>query len=261
MKICIIICVFERPDELYFCLESIKRTTDTREMSIVMIDDASKNPQTKALFDSFFISGVPICKIRNDVNSRVAVNLKKGFGKAFSMGAELGVVLDSDAIVKPDWLEKIKDLKRRFPEKVISGFNSLTKGENGKERHPVYVESGDYCIKKSVGGINVAADFELYRKYVNVGLDNSIRTRSHWDTVMCQVINSEGGSIAVTTPSVVEHISRVSTLGHNTNPDRSSDWEWDREGIFTKQNVFAKNNQQITNTIHNRTQRNVFRRQ
>lgn len=254
MKISIIIPVFERPDELALCLESIRRTEDLREVSIVMIDDFSKNSQTKRIFENFFISGVPICKIRNEVNYKVSINIKKGVGKAMLMGAELLVVLDADAIVKPNWLERIKDLKRSFPDSIISGFNTLTKSRQGSPRHPIIREENDFVAKHSIGGINMAFDYEQYKKFVNVGLDNAIRINGHWDTITCQIIKRNGGEIIVTKPSVVEHIARTSTLSHTDNPDRSADWIWDASGIFSKQEVFPVNR---TNGVR---RREVFRR-
>ena len=46
---------------------------------------------------------------------------------AFALGYDIVINLDADAIVKPNLISRLVELKTRFPKFIVSGFNSLNK--------------------------------------------------------------------------------------------------------------------------------------
>src|SRR5690606_1001068 len=127
-------------------------------------------------------------------------SLLKGFDIAFSMGVDIAINLDSDAIVKPDFITRIKDLKSRFPDRIISGFNCDNK------RNPVLFDGVDYVERKHCNGINMCIDKTQYERIIKPAL---LRPVGNWD-----FDSTNNNNFIITKPSVVQHIGAVSSMNH-----------------------------------------------
>jgi hypothetical protein len=83
--------------------------------------------------------------------------------------------------VKPNFLTVLKDLKYRFDEYLITGFNCLTKNLNGTERHRVLVKGDGFNMKASVGGVNMYFDKAQYRRWIKPAIMKCLETQGNWD--------------------------------------------------------------------------------
>jgi glycosyltransferase involved in cell wall biosynthesis len=222
-KIGLVIPCFNRPEYLKQCLESIAQAYLPDNMLLVLIDDNSTNSTTIELFNSFFISGVNIIKIRNENNKGVRANLITGFDTCFKQGCETVINLDSDAIVKTEFIATLMQFKKQFPEQIITGFNCKTRNKDGKERHPIIEEHNTYLLKKYVGGINMVLDKKLYTKYVLPALQKV----GNWDHNTCIACDKDKKPIVCVKPSVVQHIGLQSSMGHTSaeEPDLACDFK------------------------------------
>ena len=227
MKIGIVIPVYNRPDYLRRCLASVKDSRIPQGTEIVIVDDCSNDTDTIGLLNSFSIGVV----LRNETNYGVCYSLKVGIEKLIGSGCEMIINLDSDAIVRHDWIEKILTLKERFPHRIITGFNCLTKNRNGTERHAIIEWGEGWNRKKSVGGLNMCFDLKQYHDWILPALEKGAKRLCNWDAEAC--INS-GGAVC-TVPSVVQHIGIKSSMGHSMNgepPDVADDFVMTEEKHF-----------------------------
>lgn len=217
----IIIPCFNRPVELRQTLESLCRA-DLSDVMLILINDASTNEETNRMFFDFHIQGVPIMKYVNEINKGIKFNLKLGYEKAFEMG-ELAMNLDSDTLVKKDFVKWLLHLKKQFPDNIITGFNCVTKNKNGTERHPIIQVGNGWVKKRSVGGVNMLMDKKQYEKYMLPTLS----TIGNWDANTCINSLKDGVPIIACSPSVVQHIGFQSSMGHTgiEPPDVAEDFE------------------------------------
>ena len=130
--------------------------------------------------------------------------------------------LDSDAIIKKNGIETLLHLHSRFSHTIVSGFNTLVPDAGTKKpRHPIVSEHKDYFTKKSIGGINMLMNKEMYLKYIEPELN-----RYNWDWRVCQRMQKDKKLFIVSNPSVVQHLGIKSAIGgiHNINPDIAHDF-------------------------------------
>lgn len=218
MKLGIVIPCYNRADYLRQCLDSLKAARIPEGTEIVFVDDKSTDKETVNILNhaSVLLNATIITR---DRNSGVCVCLDKGIEHLFYPSlirgdnpvCDIVMNLDSDAIVRPDFIEKIISLKEKFPDKIVTGFNCLTKNANGTERHPI-IEAGEgYNIKSSVGGINMCFDRDQYQKWILPALEKGMKRLVNWDAEACK---NSGGAVC-TVPSVVQHIGINSSMGHS----------------------------------------------
>lgn len=242
-KIGIVICTYNRPDYLRQCLESIKRADNTYGiLPIVISDDCSTDKETVLIIEEFAGRGLDVHPIRTAQNSGISRSLKNGIDKLHSMGVDIVINLDSDALVRNDFVEQIMKRQRNFSEQIVTGFNCLTRNADGSERHavieelnvPVYSVDGnmqtqvdEYKInlKKSVGGINMCFNCEVYRKYIEPALNDVIANKGNWDHKACINSEKDGKSVVCCVPSVVQHIGFDSSMNHREEPDTAADFK------------------------------------
>jgi len=225
MKVAVIVTTFNRPQYLSQCLAALKRAKFPSGTVLMIVDDASTDRETIRMIAGFTLPGVEIVLHRNTKNSRVSFSLDLAFHNAFERyKADVAINLDSDAIVKPDFIGKLLDLHKRFPGHIVTGFNSMNRNRDGSERHPI-VESGKgYHMKKSVGGINFVINKQVYKKYVEPALETSYKKGGNWDHMACINAMKDGKPVACLTPSVVQHIGFDSSMNHNEEPDVACDF-------------------------------------
>ncbi len=210
MKVGLLIPVFNRPEYLRHCIESISRIRTEYQIELLFANDCSTDKDAILL-----ISGLTNC-INLMKNKGVSNALRLGFNVLFAKGCDIIINLDSDAIVKPNAIEVLIDLKKRFPNKIISGFNTLTTDPKTKlPRHPILRQFDNHCIKKSIGGINMVITEDEYLEIVLPAL----KKPGHWDWNVCSVVKE----FVVSTPSVVQHIGIDKGMNLN-NPDTAFDF-------------------------------------
>lgn len=221
MKASLIIPIKDRPEYLEKCFQSL-RACNLEDCSIILINDCSKDRRTIALFESFFVERVPIVKITNDENLKVYGSIYRGLKIAKSFEPKYFINLDSDAIVKPNFIERLIETKERFPNNIITGFNCRTRNRDGSERHQIISEGDGYNIKKSVGGINFC--FSKKQVYiVESVLEDCINNGGNWDH---KLSIKSGGEMVCVVPSIVQHIGFRSSMGHNHEaPDVAEDFD------------------------------------
>lgn len=200
----IIITTHNRPEYLRQCFDSLLRA-DLTDCKIYIVDDASRHETLRLI--KFFRPSCEVVIIGKRLRAGIKDSLITGFQSAFN-DCEIVINLDADAIVRNDFVKVLTSLKKRFPNNIITGFNCLTKNKDGSERHKIIEQGEGYNIKKSVGGINMVLDKQIYEKDVLPALKTPA---GNWDHMAC--INS--GSAVCAVPSVVQHIGHISAMGHH----------------------------------------------
>jgi len=219
--IALIIPCFNRSEELRQTLNSL-READLSDVLLILINDKSTDEETNKLFNEFQPQGAAIMKYYNEKNKGIKYNLKVGYEKAFEI-CDIAMNLDSDTLVKKDFVKRILAIQKQFPENIITGFNCETKSLNGAERHPVIERGKGWVKKRSVGGVSMCMKKPAYEKWVKPAL-------SHFDNWDRQArINSlkDGKPIIAVAPSVVQHIGFKSSMGHTgvEPPDYAEDFD------------------------------------
>ena len=214
MKTGLLITAFNRPEYLEKCLRSVSMIPNNGSLEILIIDDCSTDKRTIELIDSFVNTWVK--KIRMSKNQGIKNALRTGFNFLFASGCQTVINLDGDAIVKPEFLEVLTTLKARFPDTIVSGFNTQTTDpKTGKVRHRTIGEFDGYCLKESIGGINMVINEAQYKAF----LLPALKGQNHWDWNLCKMVKS----FVVSKPSVVQHIG-IEKGSNLNNPDVAFDF-------------------------------------
>lgn len=216
MKLGLCITAYNRPEYLQRTLDSIKRA-DLHNAKMIIVDDCSKDIQTLKILNSYR-------KIRNQRTLTIRHSLQIGFDYLLNNKCDVIFNLDADVLVRTDFLTKLLELYKHFPDHIISGFNTLSKSKNGNIRHSIQTKGDGYVTKHSIGGINMLMSKDTYLRIVRPALMESQRTRDHWDKIACRMSVEQGKEIIVSSPSVVQHIGINSAMGHHDNPDIAEDF-------------------------------------
>lgn len=208
MKTALIITTYNRPEYLKRCLESLSQLNEKPDM-IHLIDDGSTNQETIGLFWDFNLNLPGYNHAQFPDNKGIKERLMFGFDMWFINRMDVVINLDADAIVSPDFITRLKDLKTRYPGHIVSGFNC------NNPQNPIIYDGPDYVLRKHVNGINMCID---KRQYENIVLP-ALQSEGNWD------FNSTHNlPIVISKPSVVQHIGMVSSMGHSVNPDVACDF-------------------------------------
>ena len=192
MKIALVIPMYNRPEYVRRCFDSLSKLTVKPDL-FVLVDDGST--VELPAFDGHWIK---------QKNGGVKSALLTGIEYAFDNGADLVINLDSDAIVKPDFVDRVVEL-HQSSGLITSGFN------NPKE--PILHD----CIKRHANGINMCFDRKQYEAYIKPAL---LKKTGNWDYYSSE----SAGKVAITIPSCVQHIGMISSMGH-TGADRAHDFK------------------------------------
>lgn len=214
-QIGLLITTYNRPDYLERCLKSLSKA-DLTDIKVLFVDDCSTDKKVRELIDKF----QPHYFIGHKENEGVAGALLRGYDFLFSINCEIVINLDSDTIVKKDFIEKLIELREKYPNDVITGFNTQSKNENGVVRHPIIKQHEDHCIKISAGGVNYLVSKNIYESTLKGVLISCKKKQGDWDNVLCSIIDR----VICTTPSVIQHIGEDSSIGVRFNPDKAQDF-------------------------------------
>jgi len=153
----IIICVHNALEFVKKCLHSVLSNT-SQPFNLIIIDDGSDLDTKRYLED--FSSTQPNCMlIRNEI--------PLGYTKAANVGmkaskAEFFVLLNSDTIVTPKWIER---LYRALIHDQRNGIAGPLSNTASWQSIPKLSENGDWAINRLPNGITADAMSELIAKY------------------------------------------------------------------------------------------------
>jgi len=208
----ILICCYDRPEFLIQTLNSLKTTNkeDLNESIIYIIDDRSSNNKTTTLIEDYDImnmegiDGLELKIDRNRENLGIAKSLEKGFTFLFPK-CEYLTNIDSDVLIKPNWLSKLHEVYERSNyEKndgngvLVSGFNCIPPNCD----HKILSTNDLYHVKKTIGGINTFFHRDMFPQFINV-IKNNVK---NWDWRLCDYCKEHNIPIVVSNPSVIQHI-------------------------------------------------------
>lgn len=228
MKLGLLICSFNRPSYLSQCLASVKAADLSQVSTVLVVDDASTDLETRRLIDDFELPGVELIKAFSKENRSIKGSLLFGLDILFNT-CDVVTNLDGDAIVAVDAFSRLIELRDKYPGYILSGFNCSTKNKDGSVRHKI-LEQGDTWNKKySVGGISMMFDHMEYLQIIKPALQKCLKSSGNWDHSACIISNEGYGKpIVVVQPSVVQHIGvETSSMGHMAGgepPDVSEDF-------------------------------------
>lgn len=197
MTTALILTTYNRPELLRRCLSSLSNLSELPDLLIV-IDDASTDKETVSLVNELSMD-CQVIKVMKKKNEGIKSSLAFGFDLAFR-ACDIVMNLDADAVVKPEFISRIKELKSRFPDKIVSGFNC------NNHKNPVLVDGADYVERRHANGINMCMNYKQFFHIVRPSLGSS----GNWD-----FNSTHQNNFIISKPSVVQHIGQHdSTMGH-----------------------------------------------
>jgi GT2 family glycosyltransferase len=214
----IVITARNRAELTLNLLECLKKSYfPAQGAMMIYVDDCSTETDSIDILDNLQNYFYEVYRERNAERLGVAKSLQRGLDTACDIfDCDILINLDNDTLVKPDWLFKLLDLHKRFPDAVVTGFNTLSCDlGTGNPRHPIIKEYDDYVKKKSIGGINMVFSKETYLNHIRPCLD----MKGHWDWNVCQ----RGLDFYCTKPSVIQHTGIKEGMNMN-NPDIAHDY-------------------------------------
>lgn len=225
-RVAIILPTYDRPKYLKKCLDSLKLTFLKKETLLYFIDDASTNKKTINLINNFKRDDCLIKRIFKEENAGISDSLVIAIEDCFAENYDYVIILNTDMIVNNYFYDMMTYYKEIFPNNIISGFNTLTRGENGLSRHPIVYDGKFYVTKKTCGAPCLGFDKILYDKYFKDTLiEYQKYNKSAFDTKVTGIASKNGNEIICTVPSVAEHIGYSSSMKHIFNPDVSVDFK------------------------------------
>jgi glycosyltransferase involved in cell wall biosynthesis len=195
----IVIMTWNRPRYVERCFASLARSR-LHDTVVAIVDDGSDNPDTLDLIRDFDLPGVPVARLMIGVHEHFLLheNLRLGWNYLVDRWhCHYLSNLDSDAVVVPEWLERVRGLYLKHrdgnPHLIASGFN-------GAVYHPARSVHEDYVIKPTLSGLNMFFDRAAYDDFVRDAL------QPHWDWLVVKEMQGRSAEFLVTRPSVVQHI-------------------------------------------------------
>jgi FkbM family methyltransferase len=201
--VALIIPVYNRSDYLRQTIDGLRKQTWKVDRMIV-IDDASTEFRLEDFKEVVSIEDIDVTYISKSLNLGIKDSIQVGCDKAFTeLNCDTAIVLDPDAIVKPDFIERVLTLHKQTGL-MASGFNCVT------DRNPIVDKGPDYVLKHHCNGINVCFSQEQYYKYIEPTLPKV----GNWDYNMSLSYEADDKLFAIASPSVVQHIGKISAMGH-----------------------------------------------
>ncbi|MBS1772044.1 MAG: glycosyltransferase family 2 protein [Bacteroidetes bacterium] len=205
MKVALVIPVFDRINYLRQCLDSLAKLSRLPDV-MIFVNDGSTDKDVQVLLQQFAEKLNIVKVITLPRNSGVQNALAKGLDDAVASGCDMLINLDSDAIVKPDFIDTLLLLHNAGNGKqIVSGFNTH------HDYNPVINQFDTYCTKNYANGINMCFSSEQYYNYIKPTFGNSI----NWDRMASMMCQADDLQFIISTPSVVQHIGDVSSMGHD----------------------------------------------
>ncbi len=200
----VVIPIFNRSRYLKRTFESLADSILPEYTSLILIDDASTDTDTIKLFQEFTMPKIRIIRVRNKTNKGVADNLKFGWNYFMNEGYDIFTNLDSDAVVKQDWLLKLLLLREKCPNEIISGFQI----QNASTVDIIH-EEPDCRVTNFCSGINLMFDIGNFALIME-----ALEANEMWDFKLGEMMHEKKRYYFTTKPSVIQHIGLNSSLNH-----------------------------------------------
>lgn len=168
-KVDIIVCVYNALEDVKICLNSIIR--ETTQFRLIIIDDCSESDTENFLKD--FVRRFPEhLLVRNSTNLGYTKSANNGLLLSTSPYA---VLLNSDVIVTPNWLEKMIECFESDPEIGVAG--PLSNCASWQSVPELFGDKGDWKVNLLPENYNLVQFSELveklsYRGFPKVDLIN-----------------------------------------------------------------------------------------
>ena len=210
----LVILAFDRPRELRWMLRSLA-ASELGNTVIAIVDDTSTDPETLALIRDFD-PGVPVVRLRRLIRrqGRAGFNLLVTWSLLLeNLDCDFLSMLDSDVLVKHDWLQRLRalhaEMEKRHPMFILSGFHGVYHS-NLVQQHQ------NYRRVDSIGGVSLFFRRQLYSQLVREALYNC-----NHDLALNILCRKRGIPIFTTKPSRVQH---VGLLGRTSYGLLRFDW-------------------------------------
>ena len=215
------LCCYNRPQFLEDTLKSLAESDLTNSI-ICIIDDCSSNSKTIELINNFYIPGVKIIKKRNSKSIGISKSLSNGFEIVYHL-AEYLTNIDSDTIMKKDWLNKLKTTYKEVKETILDVNDVIITGFNctNCKNHPIIKTYDKFNIKRSIGGVNMFFRKQLYPELFK----NALRVGFNgWDLKVIQKARNINILPIATIPSVIQHIGSTGLNSKKNRYDFAADF-------------------------------------
>lgn len=186
---------------------------------IMLIDDSSTDAKTQRLFKEYQHPQAPVIKCRAQWHRGFYVHERVRFAWDFlsqTYGCDYLTNLDSDVIMRSDWLQRIEQLYQREVKRrgdtIISGFN--------KHFGISLEEHKDHNVKRFLGGANMFFSKAIYYKVVRAAI------QMHWDDFVVESMYQHGYQCLTTRPSCIQHIGMQGLFSSHIRYDFASDYSW-----------------------------------
>lgn len=208
-KTALIVTAFNRPEYLARCFESLELMVPKPDI-ILVVDDCSNDIEATAVIERYTFHSFGILSMKNHINLGIRGSLLRAIDWVVTQKEYYYIInLDGDAIVKPDFISKLRQLHYEIGahENIVSGFNCFN-----ETNQPIRI--GEYWeVKPFCNGINMCFNEIQYHRYIRPAL----LKKGNWDyntSLSCQADNLP---FIITKPSVVQHIGLISSMGHTAN--------------------------------------------
>ena len=215
----IVLCCYNRYDYLKQTLDSLSQSK-LNDCILCIIDDFSKDKNVIDLINNFNLNNIKIHKIRNEKNLGISLSLLKGLNYIYPK-CKYMVNIDSDVIMKKNWLQILNKTHDDFINNlksnnvIVTGFNCVKSCS-----HKIIKEYETFYIKKSLGGINLFFDRNLFYIFEDILLNKG----NGWDWELVKFCNKNNIKMISTKPSVIQHIGIDGMNSKNKRYDYAEDF-------------------------------------
>ena len=213
----LLICTWNRPDYLARTLQSVC-ASDLDDCLVVVVDDASDEHETAELISQADFAA-PTVRLFKKEWTHIHGSIDIGWSLLKGWGCQYLTNLDSDVLVKKDWLTVVRNLYETldYPrdKMILSGFN--------RHNNPcILSDYDDHFVKSRMGAVNYYFDVSVFDTV------KEFLTHRDWDSALQDhfMRNKFLGFVFVATkPSVVQHIGKQGINSEGGRHDYAVDFD------------------------------------
>ena len=165
-KISIIIPTRDKPELLKNCIDSVRNTTSDLDIELVVVDNDSRETESKELFDELKVQGAVILKYPGSFNYSAICNL----AAQNSNGDYLCFLNNDTEVICPEWLSSMVEHASQptvglvgavlfYPDKTLQHMGIALGMAGGIAGHPYRGKSSQECLPDNcfeVSGVTFA---------------------------------------------------------------------------------------------------------
>jgi len=168
----VVITIYNRIEYFKITLESLINT-DTTNTLFILVDDKSSRISIRSIIDDFMKkSSTPAISVYKNINCGTYHSLKIGWSIGYNLGMKYLVNLDSDSVVKPNWINDLNLTYNKIIEEIelhVKDYNSFNHNNlivsgfnNSKKQHQIIGNGNYYCLKSKINGNNIFYHRDLF---------------------------------------------------------------------------------------------------